>query len=74
MTWRSTPLKKKIWDILRDQRVILLDQLMSKLVQENSNVSLGDVMKALLDLEINKKTTMSIINKKKMKIEVIGDA
>ncbi len=71
MVWREKPLKSVILEILNKRKVILSNKLIELVEQRIPDVSESMVFKVLMSLEINRVISVTPVNKKQKKIELI---
>ena len=72
--WRSKPLHIVILDLLESRRGVMLDTVLSRLLEKNENaVSESEINNSLMQLEIKGAISVSNIKKNQKKIELIKE-
>jgi Fe2+ or Zn2+ uptake regulation protein len=68
------PLRNIVYEALKEEKNVIDKDLLSRLVRDGEDVSMRDINKVLLQLEILGLITVRWVGKDKRRIEVIEDA
>jgi Fe2+ or Zn2+ uptake regulation protein len=74
-TWRETPLRQELLDVLQERRGAMRENdLVRVLTSRNKEISEADINSTLLSLEIEGKIHVEYMGKNERKIEILKKA